>query len=64
MRDINRIDSICDSLKQIWETLPDWRLMQLIVNFQDYISNDGFYLEDEDFIKALAEMTGVDLNDR
>lgn len=64
MRDINRIDSICDSLKQIWETLPDWRLMQLIVNFQDYISNDGYYLEDEDFIKALAEMTGVDLNDR
>ena len=64
MRDINRIDRICDSLKQIWETLPDWRLMQLIVNFQDYISNDGYYLEDEDFIKALAEMTGVDLNDR
>lgn len=64
MRNINRIDSICDSLKQIWETLPDWRLMQLIVNFQDYISNDGYYLEDEDFIKALAEMTGVDLNDR
>lgn len=61
MRDINRIDSICDSLKQIWKTLPDW---QLIVNFQDYISNDGYYLEDEDFIKALAEMTGVDLNDR
>jgi hypothetical protein len=64
MRDINRIDGICDSLKQIWKTLPDWRLMQLIVNFQDYISNDGYYLEDEDFIKALAEMTGVDLNDR
>ena len=38
--------------------------MQLIVNFQDYISNDGYYLEDEDFIKALAEMTEVDLNDR
>ena len=64
MRDIDRIDSICDSLKQIWETLPDWRLMQLIVNFQDYIGNDGYYLEDEDFIKTLAEMTGVELNDR
>lgn len=26
MRDPNRIDVICDLLKEVWKQYPDWRL--------------------------------------
>lgn len=32
MRDTNRIDEICDLLKEVWKQYPDWRLGQLIFN--------------------------------
>lgn len=55
MRDINRIDTICAKIAEIWKTVPDWRFMQLLVNFQEAIGTDGFYLEDDRFIKLFNE---------
>ena len=56
MRDPNRIYKICNALAEQWSRVPDWRLMQLIVNLQSYEDNDFFYCEDEDFIKILKKM--------
>ena len=55
MRDINRIDVICAKIAEIWKTVPDWRFMQLLVNFQETIGTDGFYLEDEKFIELFND---------
>lgn len=40
-------------LKEQWERVPEWRLMQLIVNFQSYIRSDGFYIPNEDLVERL-----------
>jgi uncharacterized protein YihD (DUF1040 family) len=58
MRDPNRIPRILKHLQDIWERNPDLRLGQLIENVfpnteYDFIS--AYYLEDEDFLKALEE---------
>lgn len=56
MRDMNRIDIVCDKLKEIWRQEPDWRFMQLINNFcREYLNSDGFYVEDEDLVKKLED---------
>ena len=44
MRDTNRIDVICDLLKEVWKQYPDWRLGQLIFNLTS--KYDCFYVED------------------
>ena len=53
MRDPNRIDIILTQLGELWKQLPDWRLMQLIVNLQYWVGSDMFYHEDERFIEEL-----------
>ena len=53
MRDPNRIDRICGQLTEIWKRESDWRLSQLLSNFQRYMGYDLFYMEDEDFIENL-----------
>lgn len=53
MRDINRIDKILKEFSDIWKTVPDLRLMQLISNFQIYIGSDCFPYEDDSFIEKL-----------
>jgi hypothetical protein len=40
-------------LKEQWERVPDWRLMQLISNFQSYIGSDGFYIPNEDLVERI-----------
>lgn len=53
MRDIRRIDRVLNILGDYWKLVPDWRLGQLITNV--FGNGDIFYLEEEDFIKALNE---------
>ena len=55
MRDIERIDVICDKLKEMWKKFPDWRFTQMIVNFMSYVGSDCFYMEDEEFIEKLNQ---------
>lgn len=55
MRDINRIDKICDKLKEAWKIVPDQRLGQFILN---YITSEAllFYYEDDKTEQALDRM--------
>lgn len=55
MRDINRIDVICDKLKEAWKIVPDQRLGQFILN---YITSEDllFYYEDDKTEQALDRM--------
>lgn len=55
MRDINRIDRICDKLKKAWKLVPDQRLGQFILN---YITSEAllFYYEDDKTEQALDRM--------
>lgn len=51
MRDPNRIDIICDTLKELWYRFPDYRFTQLLSNFVICSStcdgdNINFYQED------------------
>ena len=56
MRDINRIEPMMTFIMQAWkEYFPDWRVMQLINNFQSWLGQDSYYLEDEDFKQKFAE---------
>lgn len=56
MRDVERIDKICNALRDIWKEYPDWRFTQLLSNFnicgdrRDYIS---FYQEDDETYKRI-----------
>lgn len=54
MRDINRIDVICDKLKEAWKIVPDQRLGQFILNYIE--SEDLFYYEDNKIEQALDRM--------
>lgn len=51
MRDPNRIDVICDLLRDVWKQVPDWRLGQLIFNLTG--KYDCFYVEDDTLEEAL-----------
>ena len=51
MRDPKRIDEVLRLLKIYWDTHPDLRLGQIVVNITQ--KNDPFYVEDEDFIRKL-----------
>ena len=53
MRDIDRIDKVCEVLAHAWKRVPDMRFMQLIDNFQAWLGNDGFYLEEDGFLEKL-----------
>ena len=57
MRDPKRIDSILEKIKFIWETYPDQRFWQLIMNCMDARYNDyfgdAFFLEDDRFEATL-----------
>ena len=55
MRDINRIDRICDKFKEAWKLVPDQRLGQFILN---YITSEAllFYYEDDKTEQALDRM--------
>ena len=48
MRDINRLDNFYNELKEMYKELPDWRFVQLIMNFFGWFyekySRDAFYI--------------------
>lgn len=48
MRDINRIQTICQRLATAWEKLPDLRLAQLLED-----AEVGFYTEDDRMIQMV-----------
>lgn len=67
MRDPNRINWICDTIKDIWHRVPDWRLGQLMCNaMRTYEAThngaDPFYVEDIDFMNFLNDYITHDNN--
>lgn len=46
MVDVERIDRICDKLKELWKFYPGIRLSQLFENFVVMRSDDFFYQKD------------------
>ena len=52
IRGPNRIDIICDKLKEAWKIVPDQQLRQFILN---YIASEGllYYYEDDKTEQAL-----------
>jgi uncharacterized protein YihD (DUF1040 family) len=51
MRDIERIEPICNTIKEIWTENPDLRLGQLLCNVipEGYI----YFIEDDDLINTI-----------
>ncbi len=56
MRDPKRIKPILNQLEQIWTSLPDLRLTQLIINLQTKLGKDLYYMEDEELMKKLRQL--------
>ncbi len=53
MRDITRIDKILAGVKEVWTTVPDLRLGQLLLNvLQDPAL---YYVEDEQLVDYLKK---------
>lgn len=57
MRDPNRIDVICDLLRDVWKQVPDWRLGQLLFNVTG--KYDIFYVEDDVMANGLSSLLNV-----
>lgn len=56
MRNPDRIKPLLMDLSELWEQYcPDWRFMQLICNFQQWLRSDGFYIEDDKILEKFCE---------
>ena len=56
MRDVKRLDSFYDKMKEIHkEKFPDWRFGQLMINFLRWYGRDPFYLEEDKFLERFEE---------
>lgn len=59
MRDPNRLFKIYDIMYDYHKKNPDLRMMQFLNNFLSWYyskyKNDGFYLEDDNFIEKFNE---------
>jgi hypothetical protein len=53
MRDPKRIRKILKEIGDVWETYPDLRLGQMLLNV--FNNSDIYHIEDEDLVKALKE---------
>lgn len=56
MRDPQRIDRVLDKIRSYWLAHPDLRLCQIIATIiatNGYKHEDIFYVEDEEFEKAI-----------
>ena len=55
MRDINRIDRVCNDLGELWKLTPDLRLGQLLLCA---VSNETalFYIEDNELIMRIRDV--------
>lgn len=55
MRDVNRINSFCQRLEDIWKTkCPQWRFGQMICNVFGEIAAEGidpFFPEEDEMIR-------------
>jgi hypothetical protein len=51
-RDPKRMKRILGKIESVWETVPDWRLNQLLFNVHGD-RGDTFYMEDKDFEERL-----------
>lgn len=62
MRDINRIDVVCNKISEYWHKVPDWRLGQLLCNFlgEELNGRDLFYVEDGEFMKMMDKFFNED----
>jgi uncharacterized protein YihD (DUF1040 family) len=55
MRDPKRIPEILNQISQCWNTYPDLRLGQLLLNVSAKYSKDLYYIEDEELVKLLRD---------
>ena len=59
MRDSNRIDRFCNTLKILWHCVPDLRFGQLMVIFLEaykaHENRDFFYAEDDELLEFFAK---------
>lgn len=59
MRDINRLDTFYDELKEIHKQVPDWRFGQLYSNFFGWLMSkkkiDFFFPEEDKMLEYLKE---------
>lgn len=55
MRDKNRIPKFLKVLEECWNTVPDWRFGQMMMNFLGSLDRDPFFPEDDEMIKKLKE---------
>ena len=59
-RDPQRIERMLAILRDLWSTVPDWRLGQLIVNASEPPADQScphvFFLEDTEMEKLLVRM--------
>ena len=56
MRDTRRIRKFCNRLAAAWESLPDWRFGQLMMNVlgeMQYGGRDPFFPEDDEMIEYI-----------
>lgn len=55
MRNPERIPEILKELEKFWKQVPDWRLGQVISNFNYELTgnNDPFYMEDSNLLELL-----------
>ena len=61
MRDPKRISQMMNLIQRGWETVPDWRLGQLIENLSRYIGvDDLFYIEDDKMIEKIVDFFALD----
>lgn len=55
MRDPERINGFCDSLKSLWHTCPDMRFGQLMLcmlgAYASQHGRDAFYIEDDELME-------------
>lgn len=63
MRDVNRLYALYEDVRANHSKLPDWRFMQLMLNFLSWhyrmYGTDGFYIEDDEFLDRLHEFIGA-----
>ena len=48
MRDLERIDRICQKLNKVWKEIPDQRLGQLLENYIFGRDNQNLWFQDDD----------------
>lgn len=59
MRNPQRIDDFCETLKEVWHRVPDWRFGQFVSNFLGEVYSqkqiDPFFIEDAEMLKYLKK---------